>query len=312
MDRRVNDRDQLYSLLALGSTERAEDLGTQLERYREALKQEDLSASASSIARTARPSSIARTARFGASADRLGLGFAIAYYEATRTRLGGRAFSSLAVTERGGALPRTIQTAAAKDEQGYKLSGAKSFVTLGGHSESILILAKEGALPGGRVALGLFRVPAAHPALERSALPETPFTPELTHASIRFSDLTLDESARLEGDGYRDWVRTFVVAEERHILAAILGYRIGLDRIYSLQPNRAAEDALLTLLELDPEEETIDSLNFLVGVAEQLISEPPLPIAREEAARYQRDLRILQLGAPRRAKRLERLRQRNA
>lgn len=297
MDPKVKDGDPLEKILPSAPEERATSLSAQLDRYREALSQDE--------------PSILRAARLGARSDRLGLGVAVAYYEATRARLGGSTFTSLAVTERGGAHPRAIESAAKRIDGGYALTGEKSFVTLGRHSESILILAKEGARADGRSELGLFRVPAAARELELSALPETPFTPELPHASVRFRSLHLSEDARLPGDGYADWVRDFGVVEEHHILAALLGYRAGLDRVYGGAPNQALEEALLGLLRLDPLSGTLSALLFIIDAAALLLRTPAEVLSRiplEEAERYARDLRILQLGEGRRKKRLEMLR----
>lgn len=299
----------LSALLDFETGDRTGGLGTQLTRYADALDRE--LGQKANRERDDEDDSIWRTARLGARADRAGLGLAIAYYEATRIGLGGARFASLAVTEPSGAHPRKLEAEAVATPGGYELSGTKSFVTLGGQSASILILAKERkeqTEPGGRAAFGLFCVDASHAQLERRALPETPFTPELPHIAIRFERLRLSEASRLPGDGYNDWVRNFVMAEEHHILAALYGYRLGLDRVYSLTPNQAIEAAFLKLLHLSRDTESHQSLALLIEAAALLREEGPLPIAQEESARYERDLKILELGAARRAKRFERLR----
>lgn len=301
MDRRVrvNDTDPLAFIRRLGETSRATRLNEQLARYREALKGDE--------------PSLHRAAFFGASADRIALGIAIAYFESTRVRLGGVPFASLGVTERGGAHPRAIQTEAERMEDGaYALRGEKRFITLGRHCTSILVLAKEEKLPDGRFSFGLYRVAAERALVDAEDLPETPFTPELPHTAIRLSDLRVPHDARLPGDGYADWVRDFGVVEEHHILASILGYRLGLQRVHGLRPNQAITDAFRSILALDPFHETLESLELLGHAGTLLLDEitedGALKIPEEELARYRRDLRILQLGAGRRMKRLEKLR----
>jgi hypothetical protein len=77
-------------------------------------------------------------------------------------------------------------------------------------------------------------------------LGETPFVPEISHATLRM------DGARgrvLEGDGYTDYLKPFRTIEDTHVLAAALAHMVGLGNMLKLE-EAFFEKALATLLAL--------------------------------------------------------------
>jgi acyl-CoA dehydrogenase len=177
-------------------------------------------------------SSVERALRAGHAADRIGFAFASGYVEAL-TRLDPRARRvpmALAVTEKGGGHPRAILTRAEPVTGGFALTGEKSFVTLADHAARVLVVAKEGDRSDGTPKLAVFDVSLTSEGIQREPLPETPFAPEIRHAAVRFEGVFVPADARLEGDGYLDYVKPFRTIEDLHVLAAVTGHRLALAR----------------------------------------------------------------------------------
>jgi alkylation response protein AidB-like acyl-CoA dehydrogenase len=249
--------------------------------------------------------------RGGAIADRLGYAF-VAGYEAALTALvpsrDRRTPAALCATETGGAHPRAIATVI---EDGA-LRGEKTFVTLGTHAEELLVLAKTGD-DGDHARLALVSVSRDAPGVSVTPLRETPFVPEIPHASLRFDGVR--EYEALPGDGWTDYVRPFRTIEDAHVHAALLAY-LGATGMRCGWPREVAERAasllasIRTITIADPSSSlTHVALAGAIELSRALVrdAEPHWDRAPDdERMRWRRDRALLEVAAKARAKRLER------
>ncbi len=184
------------------------------------------------------PGTVADAARGGAAADRLGFAFAAGYQAALRALVPGlTGIASLLATEEGGAHPAAIRTRLAAG----RLVGRKRFATQGLEAETLLVVASIGE-EAGRNRLRVARVPADRAGVARTALPDTPFCPEIHHAEVVLDvDVAADEI--LPGDGYDDALKPFRTIEDVHVHAAALGFVLGTALKFGW-PREAAERLL--------------------------------------------------------------------
>lgn len=196
-------------------------------------------------ARWRAPAELALAAGF--ASDRPAWAFASGYATALAAlvpTLDPNARVALAVTEAGGNTPRAIATTVRRDGGDLVLDGAKGFITLGTHVDEMLVLARiadgtrggthdlttdEAALD--RPRLALVRVPSDAEGVSLEALPPPPFVPEVPHARATFRAVRLPGgAARLEGDGWSDYVKPFRTVEDLHVHAALLGFVVAVAR----------------------------------------------------------------------------------
>lgn len=134
--------------------------------------------------------------------------------------------AALCASEDGGAHPRAIETALTRSEHALTLDGTKRFVTGASTARVLLVLAHEGTAPDGTRRLALVRVPADHPSLAWSPMPALPFVPDVDHASVTLSALSVPLESRLPGDGWTDYVRPFRTVEDVHVCAAVTAFAL--------------------------------------------------------------------------------------
>ena len=173
------------------------------------------------------PAPVAQAILGGFAADRVGWAFAAGYQAALRQLLAGfneqpaaDARLALCATESGGNRPRDIATVLRRDGDGWRLDGAKSWITLGEAATELLVVARldEG---GDRPALKVARVPAgaAGVTLENKAPLE--FVPEIPHTAARFESVAVPGDGLLDGDGYDTVVKPFRTIEDTFIALAV-------------------------------------------------------------------------------------------
>ena len=200
----------------------------------------------------------------GFCADRIGWAFSSGYQEALGALVpslrGTRA--ALCATEGSpGAHPRSIETTL----RDGALNGKKSYVTLGGAAERLLVVASEGERPNGQRRLAVVIVPADRAGLSLESRPPTPFVPEVPHARLVLSDVRTEPEERLAGDGYVEVLKPFRTVEDVHVYGAILGYL--------LQVARRAEAP----------DELRDAMVVLLGAGASIAAMPPLDPAAHVA-----------------------------
>lgn len=247
-----------------------------------------------------------------------GMGWAyVAGYEAALVRLDpqgmlGGVLGSLCATEEGGGHPRAIRSALTPREGGFVLSGRKSWVTLGDAAEVLLVVASVGADPKGRNRLRVARVPAGREGVTVSEAPPLPYVPEITHAKATFDAVAIAESELLPGDGYDDALKPFRTIEDLHVMAAVVGWAIGVGRA-SEWPRSWIDEALALVVTLratsdgpplSPETHVV--LAGAQSLARRLLDEAPWSRCDEGTrARWERDRPLLGVAKGVREARLE-------
>lgn len=162
--------------------------------------------------------------RVASGVDRLGYAFAVGYDAALHQMVpGARGLAALAATENKSAHPRDIHTRVSVDG---RVTGEKSFVTLGHLAETILVVARtDTPQADGRPDLRLVSVAADAPGVSREALRPTPFAPELPHARVRFEDAA---GEMLPGDGYALYMKPFRTVEDLWVHVALVAWLFGM------------------------------------------------------------------------------------
>ncbi len=204
----------------------------------------------------------------GFHADRLGYAF-VAGYWAALSRLfehaarmvpvAGRPFLdrplpaklSLCATEAGGGHPRAIATRLDKQGGALVLNGEKTFATMATMADELLVVASRGIEADGKNRLRLVRVKPTAKGVTVTRRPETPFTAEIPHAVVRFTDVVVENEDVLPGDGYEQWLKPFRTIEDTHVLAATIGYLQGAGRAHGWAREALAELVSTSLALID-------------------------------------------------------------
>jgi alkylation response protein AidB-like acyl-CoA dehydrogenase len=179
---------------------------------------------------------VERAALGGLAAAGVGWAFACGY-EAALARLDPEAardgsLTALCATEEGGGHPRAIRTTLTPHggDGRHVLTGRKAWVTLGAEAEVLLVVASVGVDAHGRNRLRVARVPSTRAGVRLEPGGATPFAPEIGHARAVFEEVLVDEGELLPGDGYATVLKPFRTIEDAHVMAAILGWGIGIAR----------------------------------------------------------------------------------
>ena len=260
-------------------------------------------------------SSVDRAAAAGIVADRLGYAFAGGYRAALGRLVPGIAGNAaLCATEEGGAHPRFIRTKLEPDGDAWRLQGTKRWVTLGTAAEELVVVASIGIDDSGRNRLKAARVPATRAGITLLERPATPFAPEIPHAEARFEGVRIEASEVLVGDGYDAYLKPFRTIEDVHVLAAAVGYLVGVARA-SLWPRSWIAQAIAVLLALreigaaDPTSRaTHIALAGAFALTHRLVADAEphwATVDAEERARWERDKPLLNVAEKARAARIE-------
>jgi hypothetical protein len=261
-------------------------------------------------------STVARAVRGGARADRLGYAFVAGYFAALDglDPEGVGRTACVAATEVGGVHPRAIEAALSEASGAFTLRGQKTFVTLAGVADDLVVLARrEGVDARGRKQLVALRIPADRPGVRIEARPATSFAPEVPHARVLLEDVDVAEDEVLPGDGWDDWLRPFRTVEDVHVLAATAGYLVALaseaDRLGDVGPDLAAVVAVALSVERDGWTRSGAHLAlegaFRLGRSAHQRLAGALPEAfGEERRRLERDAPLLAVAEAARQKRL--------
>jgi hypothetical protein len=262
----------------------------------------------------------------GFHADRLGYAF-VGGYGAALSRLVEHvgqaqgiavrplpANACLCATESGGAHPRAITTRLEKLGGALVLDGEKTFATLATVADEMLVVASRGLEADGKNRLRLVRVKPSAKGVELVPRPETPFTPEIPHAIVRFKGVVVENEDMLPGDGYEQWLKPFRTIEDTHVLAATVGYLQGAARAHGFGHDVSAEliSLSLSLIDVgarDPGKPlTHIVLAGLFGTTRRLVASLDAAWAKapeEERARWERDRPLLAIAESARTKRAD-------
>jgi hypothetical protein len=147
-----------------------------------------------------------------------------------------RALASLCITEKDGNHPRNIKSTLIKHKDSWQLNGSKSFITGAKHAEQLYIAVTEPSTPeeckneeaiNARPTIKMLAIAANLPGIEIKTMPPLPFVPEVSHGIATFEHVDIKAEQILAGDGYTQYVKPFRTHEDIHILAAVIGFRIG-------------------------------------------------------------------------------------
>ncbi|MBK8257322.1 MAG: acyl-CoA dehydrogenase family protein [Polyangiaceae bacterium] len=185
-------------------------------------------------------SSADRALLCGFLADRVAYAFAGGYEAALSNLVAGkldqaraRRATSLCITEEGGGHPRAIKTALGEGTHGtLVLNGRKQWATGAQTADLLLVAASVGFDDAGRNKLVLVAVDARAPGVTWSAMPQTPFAPELPHARVELDHVRVSPGDVLVGDGYDVYIKPFRTIEDSHVFLALIGYLIRSARLY--------------------------------------------------------------------------------
>jgi len=250
------------------------------------------------------PTPFARAVLASARADRAGMAFVSGYQAALQHLLGDHGLAALAVTEAEGNHPRAIHTTIV----GGRISGTKTFVTLGDVADTVWVVARDPSVEGHRPRLVVARVQAGGPGQAWTPGPPTPFVPEVAHGQLVLDNAPVVQVR--EADGYDEVVKPFRTVEDLHVLGALLGYTLGeAQRSHGDEGWREQAMALVVALGALCAESPSDTAVHLAlaGVwhqAEALLSAAPL--TGEAATRWQRDRALLSVASTARKARADR------
>lgn len=266
--------------------------------------------------------SVERALWSGFHADRLGYAF-VGGYTAALARLvevAGKldrplpARLSLCATEKDGAHPRTIRSTLDRRGGALVLNGEKTFATLASEAEELLVVASRGASADGKNRLRVVRVNAKAKGVTIKPRPETPFTPEIPHAVVTFTDVVVENDQMLAGDGYDAWLKPFRTIEDIHVMASMLGYLSGAARAHGFARDVSCECVSLGLALVDvaarePEKPlTHVVLNGIIASARRLVGalgDEWTKAPADERERWQRDMALLLVAENARGKRTD-------
>lgn len=170
--------------------------------------------------------------RGGFMADRVGWAFAAGYQAALQTLPQGGvargALRSFCVTEATGNRPRDVATRLQAAPGGWVIDGAKRWSTLAPVADALLVVARDAgagdAAQAARPVLTAAWVAAGTPGLQVQPMPATPFVPEVPHAQLTLSAVTVAAADRLPGDAYTTLVKPFRTLEDGYVAAAALAW----------------------------------------------------------------------------------------
>ncbi|XXF76094.1 acyl-CoA dehydrogenase family protein [Myxococcaceae bacterium GXIMD 01537] len=259
----------------------------------------------------------------GFLADRLGYAFASGYHAALRSlfpALAADTPAALCATEAGGNHPSHIQTRlTARGDGSFQLDGAKAFVTFGTLARQLLVVASEGQDAQGRNRLRFVRIDPARPGVTVTALPQTPFVPEVPHAELTLEGVAVAAHEVLPGDGYARYLKPFRTVEDCHVHAAFLGWLMQVARRSgwpaAVQDEILAVAAAVRSMALsDPESPAVHvALGGVLDLSARLVERAAPLWAQVDAAtreRWERDRALLHVAGKARARRREAARER--
>lgn len=256
----------------------------------------------------------------GFAADRLAYAFGSGYTAALRQLLGADQAPlrrALCATEAEGAHPSKLQcTLTLDDEGGGRITGDKSFATLGHLADELLVVAVTGRDEQGRNCLRVARIPAAREGVSFGEAVRPTFVPELPHAPVRLREVRVEPHELLPGDGYLSVLKPFRTIEDTHVFLAVLGWLTKIGRHVGW-PHEFVERGLSLIAGLMPVAASSLPLSpalhrvlggLLAASNEHLIrlesSVAWRAVAEQDRVRWARDRRILEVAGEARGARL--------
>lgn len=189
-----------------------DDLETQLKRP----CFENFDDFSAAVLRLDKQDSLRAVTEVGLRCSNLSQAFALAYrcaLQALLPQLDERQWAAMCVTERQGNHPKDIQTQVNAD--GY-VSGEKSFVTMAGLAQQLLVIAKQGEQDG-RPVLKAVLVDGHQEQVAVTQMPAMGMLKDIPHGALSLKEA---KGQALPGDGHEDYSKVFRMLEDAHILLA--------------------------------------------------------------------------------------------
>ncbi|WP_240480429.1 acyl-CoA/acyl-ACP dehydrogenase [Enhygromyxa salina] len=257
----------------------------------------------------------------GFAADRLAYAFGSGYTAALRQLLGADQAPlrrALCATEAEGAHPSKLAcTLTLTEDGGGRITGDKSFATLGHLADELLVVAVSGQDEQGRNRLRVARIPVAREGVSFGDPVSPTFVPELPHAPVSLREVRVEPSELLPGDGYLRVLKPFRTIEDAHVFLAVLGWLTKLGRHVGW-PHEFVERGLSLIAGLLPVAASSQPLSpavhrvlggLLAASTEHLIRlENSLAwraLAEQDRVRWTRDRRLLEVASEARGARLK-------
>ncbi len=255
----------------------------------------------------------------GFLADRTAYAFAAGYESGLRRlvpSLPQKAIVSFCITEEKGGHPSTIRSSLRETDPGGAriLNGNKRFITMADEAELLLVAASTGASPDGKNRIRMALVKRNAPGVDVTAMKGLPFVPEISHGTVSFTNVSVDDDDVLPGDGYSGYIRPFRTIEDLHIFAAVAGF---IFRIASLHgwPRAVREEtaSLITATRaLALEDPSSPAVHIALGGLHRQIRALLESVSgywdmvdEKTRARWERDRELLSVAETARTRRLE-------
>jgi hypothetical protein len=220
------------------------------------------------------PSTLEQAALGGRYCTNMSYAFSAGYQSAIQSlfKPNTRSLSSVCITEKEGNQPKNINSTLTKHKQSWQLNGSKSFITGANDAKQLYIAVAD--KPGSekhpnestkkettertvsiKPKIKMLSVPADQAGVNIVQMPSFPFVPDVSHGIANFEHVNIQATQILAGDGYSQYIKPFRTHEDIHVLAAIIGFRIGeaIDSNWSKSSIEAHLMLLSSLLSLNPE-----------------------------------------------------------
>lgn len=254
----------------------------------------------------------------GLMAGQLAFCFAGGYQAALRRLLPSlpqEAFAALLLSEGKRQRPdELLTTLTPVAGGGFRLDGEKSYVTGGAAADPLLVVARHGVAPDGRVRTVLAMLPPGLPGITCTDRADVGFLAALPHGRAKFDGVYVEPQMLMSGDGWVDYARPFRTIEDTHVSAAVAAYMLvhGLRFGFPDPLSAALFSCLVRLGECAQRDATDPIGHLLLAGAERELQQAAaqvndLIVARDDD--FARDWRVnhllVALAAPARAKRLQ-------
>ncbi len=177
-------------------------------------------------------------------ATSIGQAFSIAYRSALQAllpSLNPQQWAAMCVTEVKGNHPKQLETYVTADGV---VTGHKSFVTMGGHAQQLIVVAKTDGSQVNQVdrpTLKAVLLQQSAKGIQIHALDNIKLVPDVPHASMTLDDA---QGVILPGDGHTDYSKRFRYLEDIHVLISFVALILSTSVRYGL-PSKITEQCIL-------------------------------------------------------------------
>ncbi|MBU2510597.1 acyl-CoA dehydrogenase family protein [bacterium] len=138
--------------------------------------------------------------------------------------------AAFCISEEGGNHPKFIRTNLERTESSngkqnnWVLNGNKKFITGATEADTIFVAASLGFDENGRNDIRLVKLKSNLEGVVINPMETLPFIPEISHGSVAFENVMVEDQQILEGDGYLNYIKPFRYLEDVHVSSSVLGF----------------------------------------------------------------------------------------